>query len=435
MFELAVKNGSVWIDGTFRRTNVYVENGIISQISGDSYPARKTIDASNRLVLPGFIDPHVHFALDVGKAVSADDFLSGSRAAAYGGVTTIIDFLDPADSAEGIGKAFAKRKEEARFCAVDYKFHATLKNPAGRVQECVDRFMELGMTSVKIFTTYSDSGRRTYDPEIKELLRLSDRYGFLLEGHLENDEMIVHDAIRSHAFLPKSRPALSETAEALKIAGFVREYGGNFLMVHLSSGETLEVLRHFHPDLLNKHFFIESAPHYFFFDDTKLTERDGFLYTMAPPLRSPADREALERLWDYVFVIGTDHCPFTYAEKNRRFLDEIPLGIPGVEHAFPLLYRRFGDSVIDKMTKYPAILHRLWERKGSITIGKDADLVVFAPDPFARIEQSHTKADFDPYRGLDSGGRVETTVLRGKCIVQNGHFTESDGIYVGDDPL
>jgi dihydropyrimidinase len=431
MYDLAVKNGSVWIDGMFHHTNVYVENGIIACVSGDSYPARKTIDAMNRLVLPGFIDPHVHFALNVGKGISADDFLSGSRTAAYGGVTTIIDFLDPADSAEGIGKAFAKRKEEARFCAVDYKFHATLKNPAGHVQECVARFMELGMSSVKIFTTYSDSGRRTYDPEIKELLRLSDRYGFLLEAHVENDEMIVHDPIRSHLFLPKSRPSASESSEALKMAGFVRECGGNFLMVHLSSGETLDLLRRMHPDLLNRHFFIESAPHYFFFDETKLSERDGFLLTMAPPLRSPAERDLLERLWDFVYVIGTDHCPFTVSEKNRRFLDEIPLGIPGVEHAFPLLYRRFGDSVIDKMTKNPAILHRLWERKGSITIGKDADLVVFSPDPFARIEQSHTKGDSDPYRGMDSGGRVETTILRGKCIVQNGHFVEGNGVYVG----
>jgi len=431
MYDLAIRNGSVWRDGGFQRLNVYVKDGLFACVSPENYPARTTMDALNRLVLPGFIDPHVHFALNIGRAVSADDFLSGSRAAAYGGVTTFIDFLDPVDNAKDLDIAFNRRKDEARFSYVDFKFHATLKNPKGHVEELVAKIRELGMTSVKIFTTYSDSGRRTYDPEIKELLQLSDRYGFILEVHVENDEMIDLDPTRSFAYLPKSRPTRSETEEALKLAGFVREFGGTLYMVHLSSGETLDQLKMRFPDILNKRFFIESCPQYFLLNEDLLRGKDGYLYTMAPPLRTEDERKRLCGLWNHVQTIGTDHCPFLSLEKNQRFLHDIPLGIGGVEHAFSLLYRQFGESVIDKMTRNSALLHRLSHRKGAIEPGLDADVVLFSPDPFAKIEWNHSRCDYDPYRGFDAGGIVESTLLRGKFVIKNGRFVEGDGQYVG----
>lgn len=431
MHDLAVLNGSVWSGGEYRRTNLYVENGRFAALTPDVYPAKKTLDAANRLVLPGFIDPHVHFALNVGKATSADDFLSGSRTAAHGGVTTFIDFLDPVDNAADLEKAFAKRKEEARYSAVDYKFHATLKNPAGHVEELVAKVEELGITSVKIFTTYSDSGRRTYDPEIRELLKWSDRKGFLLEVHAEADDLIVQDPFRSHRFLPQSRPVESEVAEALKLAGYVRELGGNLLMVHVSSGSTLEQLRLRFPDVLNRRFHVESCPQYLLLDEGRLAGNQGFLYTCAPPLRSPDERDLLTSLWDKIEVIGTDHCPFRSEEKDKRFLAEIPLGISGVEHAFSLLYRRFGDSVLPKMTTNPSLLHRLSDRKGKIEAGYDADFVVFRPDPFAKIEGNHSRCDYDPWTGEESGGKIEATVSRGKLVVQNGRFIQGDGHFLG----
>jgi dihydropyrimidinase len=434
MYDLAVRNGSVWREGRFQRLNVYVKDGVFACVSPEDYPARSNLNALNRLVLPGFIDPHVHFALNIGRTVSADDFLSGSRAAAYGGVTTFIDFLDPVDNPADLEAAFNRRRDEARFSSVDYKFHATLKNPKGRIPELVAKIRELGMTSVKIFTTYSDSGRRTFDPEIKELLRASDRYGFLVEVHVEDDEMIDLDPTRAAAYLPKSRPSRSETEEALKLAGFVRECGGTLYMVHLSSGETLEQLKHRYPDILNKRFFIESCPQYFLLNDELLAGKDGYLYTIAPPLRSEAERKQLCGLWEHVQTIGTDHCPFLSVEKNQRFLHDIPLGMGGVEHAFSLLYRLFGESVIDKMTKNSALLHRLSDRKGAIEPGLDADIVIFSPDPFSRIEWNHSRCDYDPYRGFDAGGIVESTLLRGKYVIKNGRFVEGDGKYLGGAP-
>ncbi|MFA5419667.1 MAG: amidohydrolase family protein [Bacteroidales bacterium] len=427
MYDLLVKNGKVWKNGHFESTNVYVKDGVFACFSQELWPAKDSLDASTMEVLPGMIDPHVHFALNLGKSHSADDFYSGSVSAAFGGITTFIDFLEPADNALALEKAFYERMEEAKKSVVDYKFHATIKNPKGHVGEFVQKMLELGMTSVKLFTTYSNSGRRTYDPEIKELLRLSEKYGFMVTAHIENDDMIGQDPDYTYRDLGKSRPSQAETSEALKLAGFVRECGGTLYMVHLSSGITLEKLKAKFPDILHKKLFIESCPQYLLLDETWFQKENGFLYTMAPPIRRKAECLSLNRLFSDIDTIGTDHCPFFRAEKNTELLKNLPLGIGGVEHAFSLLYPNFQTTLIPKMAENSARIHKLAPRKGEITLGSDADMVIFKPDLTAKIEKSHSLSDYDPYEGFPSGGTIESTILRGKFIVRNHVFLGGTG--------
>jgi dihydropyrimidinase len=427
MDDLRIQNAKVYINGQFEYTNVYVKDGVISRLASELYPASEIVDATHKLVLPGFIDPHVHFALDCGKNHSADDFYTGSIAAAYGGVTTIIDFLDPVDNVNDLELAYQRRLKEAQASVVDYQFHATIKNPKGDLEAFVKKVLELGMTSIKLFTTYSDSGRRTFDPQIKELLQLSRQYGVLITAHIENDDMIKIKSTDTFRDLSLSRPSICETSEALKLAGFVKETGGKLYMVHLSSGETLKRLKDEYLDLLNKQFFIESCPQYFVLSDDCLQQSDGFLYTMAPPIRSLHEELILKNMIDDVFTIGTDHCPFMKAEKNHIFLKDISLGIGGVEHAFNLLYQIFSDQIIDKMTKNSALIHRLYPQKGQIAVGSDADLVIYKPENNYSIKTNHSRCDYDLYQDFPSAGYVDSTIVRGRFVIRNQQFENGKG--------
>ncbi|MFA5235368.1 MAG: amidohydrolase family protein, partial [Bacilli bacterium] len=189
MYDLAIVNGKCFIHGSWSGECLYVKDGSIAHIGPKGLPAQETFDASGLEVLPGLIDPHVHFELDLGTIVSRDDFDYGCQAALHGGVTTIVDFLEPTANAAALERSYHSRMEQAKKCRIDYHFHATIKQPDGDLEAYVKTMLRLGMKTVKLFTTYSDSGRRTDDETIIELLKLSNRYHFLVMTHVENDAM------------------------------------------------------------------------------------------------------------------------------------------------------------------------------------------------------------------------------------------------------
>lgn len=414
--------------------NIYIKDGLISAIQNDSnwntkFEAKEIFEGDKNFLLPGIIDPHVHFALNLGDFNSLDDFYSGSVAAAYGGVTTFIDFLDPVSNAKDLETAFYKRLEEAKDSVIDYKFHATVMNPKGNVLEIVLKMEELGIKSVKLFTTYSDSNRRTYDQEIIEFLELSKEKDFIVLAHIENDEMILPSEDHDYSYLPIARSTESETSEALKLAEYNKRFGGTLYMVHLSSGKTLTALKMLYGDILNKSFFIESCPHYFTFDNSVLNFDDGYLYTMAPPLRSRKEVNELISNIDYVYTIGTDHCTFKKDFKNQKLLQGMPLGIGGVEHSFLVMNSLFNIQVIKKMTKNVAKIHNLFPKKGIIKVGSDADLFIMNREE-TLLNQNHSKCDYNLYENIKSYGKILSTMSRGKFIIKNGEFLGGNGKYI-----
>lgn len=426
MYDLAIVNGQVWMDSAFHRINIYVLGGKIAGLSAVLYDALETVNAVNQFIIPGIIDPHVHFALGTGEKRSKDDFLSGSIAAAYGGVTTIVDFLDPSRNVEELSRMFEKRLQDAKESAVDYRFHATLRQPDSSLEDYVFKMEQLGLSTLKVFTTYSDSGRRTDDDAIKTLLRLTTRHPFTLLAHIENDHLIDLNEDFPFQLLNVSRPTLAETEEAVKLAGYVRETGGKLYMVHLSSGDTLEKLSQRFPDILNKTFFVESCPHYFVFDQESLLKSDGYLYTMAPPLRSKEEVKKLHALIDRIDTIGTDHCSYDIQLKHKTLLNQIALGIGGIEHSFTIMHSLFGDKIIDKMTSNVAKIHGL-QAKGQIKTGFDADFALFETTVPYTIRSSHTAADNDLYLGMRVTTKVKRTILRGKTVVSDGRYLLSQG--------
>ncbi len=425
MYDLRIMNGQVYINNTFIKTNVYITKERIVNITEEVLDAKESLNVSDCLVMPALIDPHVHFHLDLGKIHSRDDFLSGSLQAAFGGITTIIDFLDPVDNPKDLEIAYNKRLEDANKSIVDYFFHATIKNPQCDLEAFVQKMKALGIHSLKLFTTYSDSDRRTYDEDIIELLKLSEKYKFLLLAHIENDELITINDDFSYLDLNKSRPTISETKEALKLASYVRKYGGYLYMVHLSSGYTLEKLIEEYSDIINKRFFIESCPHYFTLTSECLNKEDGYLYTLAPPLRSMDELIKLKNNFDYIYAIGTDHCAFYKEDKNKYRLKDIPLGIGGVEYSFDIMYRLFGNQVINKMSKNIFKLYNIKDR-GEISIGKLANLFVYDLTDNV-IDDFHGITDYSPYKNMERLGRVIHTINRGKFIIKNMRFNIPNG--------
>ncbi len=422
MYDLRIINGEVYIEGKLRQTNVYINGEKIVKITEDLLDAAETVKASNSLVLPALIDPHVHFNLDLGRIRSRDDFLAGSIQAAYGGITTIIDFLDPVDNPVDLEIAYNRRLEDAEKSVVDYFFHATIKNPKCNLEEFVLKMKELDIKSLKLFTTYSDSNRRTYDKDIIELLKLSEKYNFLLLAHIENDDLITLDEDYNYHDLNKSRPTISETSEALKLASYVRKYGGYLYMVHLSSGYTLQKLKSEYSDVLNTRFFVESCPHYFTFTNECLNKEDGYLYTLAPPLRSQDELIKLRENINDVYSIGTDHCAFFKEDKNRFILRDIPLGIGGIEFSFDIMYNLFGKSIVPKMSSNLFRLYGLKDR-GNIEIGKLANIFIYELMD-NEIDEFHGFTDYSVYKDLPRKGRVIHTINRGKFIIKNMNFQQ-----------
>lgn len=418
MYDKAIMNGKVWLGETYQVTNVYINDDRIARISKTIYPAKESMDVSGDLVFPGLIDPHVHFDLDLGHIRSKDNFIAGSRQAAYGGVSAFIDFLDPVDNPEDLEKAYHKRRAEVRSSYVDYFFHATIKNPKCDLEDFVKKMLDLDIHSLKLFTTYADSNRRTYDSAIIELLKLSEKYHFLLLAHIENDEMITLDSYYSYYDLLKSRPTISETSEAMKLAGFVKEYGGYLYMVHLSSGETIKRLVQAYPELINKRFFIESCPHYFSFSNEDVKGDDGYLYTLAPPLRTVSEQVLLQRHINDVQCIGTDHCAFNRKDKMDLPLIKMPLGIGGIEFSFDMMYQLFGERIIDKMSQNIAKLYGKLNMYGTIKEGNYANLFIYHLGDNS-IDLLHGDTDYSVYHKKIRRGKIVHHLLRGHFILKD----------------
>ena len=257
MHDLAIIGGNVYLNGKFRRADLYIDNGQFAKIEIDpKHPseANEIVNAEGYLVCPGIIDPHVHMALDLGWAQSCDDFLSGSSAAATGGVTTIIDFLDPLAHEDALLNALESRKDKAKESRIDYSFHATLAEFHGNIPELVKTTKSLGMNSVKVFTTYAESGRMIQKHHIKALLSED----IVTMVHAEDNDL-VDPNWKEIATYEQSRPLESELS-ALKELIKSRDNtpgDGTVYIVQVSSVSGVELLKN------QSNVIIESCPQYF----------------------------------------------------------------------------------------------------------------------------------------------------------------------------
>jgi len=418
--------------------------GRVSAIGPGLGPGKEEIDASGKLIFPGFIDAHVHLGVAIRGMTSADGVEEGSRAAAFGGVTTLIDFTVQ-DRGETLLDSFHRRRARMDGCAhVDIALHANLTDFSPANLDQIPELLEEGAAGIKIFTAYKEAGMQLSDDRILQVAERVGAAGGLLLAHAENGDAVDFLAARlaaqgrrDAAAHGESRPDLVEAEAVFRVATLARLSGCPLYIVHLSSAKGLEAIRRLRVDGWKLH--AETCPQYLFLDSGRYGEAEGHRYIASPPLRGEEDRTRLldALLGDEIDVVATDHCPFTIAEKNAGGGDFLrtPNGIGGVETLFPLMFTRLidlGEGNIEPrhnagllrltrlLAENPARIFGLSPRKGALVEGADADLMLFDPRPVGRIQAArmHGACDWDPYEGMETRGAVAGVWLRGKRIVE-----------------
>jgi dihydropyrimidinase len=408
--------------------------------------ADRRIDAAGKLVLPGAIDVHTHLDLEVGDFSTADDFRSGTMAAACGGTTTVIDY---ATQARGwtLTRALEtwKAKADGR-AAVDYGFHLAVTDLSPAAEADLDRIAAEGVTSFKVYMAYP--GRLMLDDRsIARLLAWTAASGSLVSVHAENGPAIAElvgralaegrTAPRYHAI---TRPVAFEHEAVSRVISLAEQAGAPVYIVHLSTADGLGEVRSARARGIRA--FAETCPQYLVLSD-ELYDAPGAeaaKYIMSPPLRPPWHQNAL---WEGlasgdVQVIATDHCPFRLNVKLGHLDDfsRIPNGVPGIETRMSVIYdagvrtqRMTANRFVDVTATSPAKIFGLHPRKGEVAIGSDADLIVFDPERTLRLSATthHMRVDYSAYEGREVTGAPVAVLCRGRVVAENGEFTGRPG--------
>jgi dihydropyrimidinase len=423
MYDIKIVGGNLYIDSHWSQQNLYLKDGKIALISPERLSAKTVYEAGGAHIVPGLIDSHVHLACP-GDLSSADDFYTGSLAAITGGVTTMIDFLAESRLPEEVERAFAQRMADAKDCVIDYSFHCGLRQPEN-IPAIAKFCLEHGIPSFKLYTTYRREGIYSDDKHILEVLKRTSEHDMMALCHTENDSLIYPELTDLSAYSQR-RPSVCEITEAIKLAEMTAYSGGLTYMVHVSSGRTITELKKRFADIVGQSFILESCPHYFIFDDSVYSGSDARLYTMTPPLRSPAEREELIRHIGDIQTLSTDHCPFLSAQKNVA-IDDIPMGVGGLGYNFGQMHRLFGDTIIDRFTVNQAKIHGLYPQKGVIAEGSDADLTIFEPIAPTPCREIRGASDYSLYTGFNETIRIFTVLSRGEFVMKDGALCAEKG--------
>lgn len=443
---ILIQNGTLLCPQGPVRADLRVAGERIAEIGPGLPPGdSRVLDASGRLVFPGFIDTHTHFEMNKGTPrETADGWASGTRAALAGGTTTVLDFAEPERGASLASalEVWHGRAEGAASC--HYGFHMTIKdwNPAVRA-ELADLERE-GITSYKIYFAYDSL--RVSDAAALEAVRAVGERGGIVGCHCENGDLVAAGIAAQKAAgnlgpsaHPRSRPAAVE-AEAVGRWLAIGELAGHPVnIVHLSAARSLELVRA--ARARGQRLYVESCPQYLLLDEGRyrLPGFEGAKFVLSPPLRS---REDVDALWagleaGDIDTIGTDHCSFHFKggkELGREDFSQIPNGIPGVEHRGVLLYtagvaagRISAHRLMELLSGQPAKLFGMYPRKGALAVGSDADIVIFDPEYTGRITAAaqYQAADYTPYEGFETKGRVETVLLSGELAVEDGRVVRT----------
>ena len=428
------------------------EGDKIAQI-GTHLPAgdSRVIDGSGKLVFPGFIDTHTHFEMNKGLPnETADGWASGTRAALAGGTTTVLDFAEPERGASLASALDAWHSRAEGRASCHYGFHMTIKDWNGAVRAELADMDRAGVSSYKVYMAYDNL--RLSDAGALEAVRAVGELGGIVGCHCENGDLAAAgiQAQKAAGNLgpsahPLSRPPVVE-AEAVNRWLAIGEMAGYPVnIVHLSAGRGLDMVRA--ARARGQRVYVETCPQYLLMDDSRygLPGFEGAKFVLSPPLRKPEDVAAL---WagleaGEIDTIGTDHCSFHFRgvkELGREDFSKIPNGIPGVEHRPVLLYtagvaagRICAHQLMRLLSEQPAKLFGMYPRKGALAVGSDADLVIFDPARRGRITAAaqHQAADYTPYEGFETRGRVDTVLLSGEIAVEDGRVAaEGRGRFV-----
>jgi len=437
-----------------------IRDGKIAEIGKDLTDSEAVqIDASGKLVMPGGVDPHTHFDLPMFGTVSSDDHYTGHKAAAFGGTTTVMDFVpqDRPSLEENVDLWRLKAESKA---AIDYSFHMNITHYDEAISEQIRHLPDLGITSLKVFTAYN--GRlRLMDGEIFRVMRIAKEDGLLTMLHAENGDVIdvlVAEALAAGHTTPEwhalTRPAWGAVESTLRGIAMSAETGAPLYIVHMNVGGEVDQLHYGRERGLP--VMGETCPAYLFFTVDHLRRPDGAKWVCSPPMRTEQDNL---RLWQGIAdgtiqTIGTDHCAFFYdgtkpilyegkpvaipgKELGKDDFTKIPNGLPSVGDRLPVLWtygvrggRITANQFVALTSTNPAKIFGLFPRKGALLPGSDADLVIWDPERRLTygVAYAHHRTDYNLFEGWELVGFPEKVFLRGQLIVDGEQWLGKPGM-------
>jgi dihydropyrimidinase len=455
-----IKSGTIITASDTYQADILIHGEQIEAIAKDlDVKGAEIIDASGRLVMPGGVDPHTHFDLPMFGTVSSDDHYTGHKAAAFGGTTTVLDFV-PLDDESISASVDTWRKKANPKAAIDFGFHMNItrfdKHVAGEIQQ----LPQLGITSMKVFTAYNNR-LRLLDGEIFQVMRLAREHGLLTMLHAEDGDVIdilVAEALAKghmtsewHAL---TRPAWGAVEAVARASALAAQADAPLYIVHMNVAGEVDQLQYARNHGL--HVMGETCPQYLFFSMDLLKREDGAKWVCSPPIRTPPD---MARLWQGLAdgtlqTIGTDHCAFFFdgnkpifyegqpiaipgKELGRQDFTKIPNGLPGVGDRLPVLWTyavRSGkltpNQFVALTSTNPAKIFGIYPRKGSLTPGADADIVIWDPERRIRygLAYSHQRTDYNLFENWELVGFPEKVFLRGALIVDGDRWSGKAGM-------
>jgi len=458
---ILIKNGTLITASDTYQADILIEGEKISMIGKDlTHPDAEIIDAEGKNVLPGGVDPHVHLDLPMFDTVSSDDHYTGGKAAAFGGTTTVIDFVpqDEGSLKENIDRWHAKADPKA---SVDFSFHMNITRFNQDVAKEIFTLPDLGITSLKVFTAYN--GRlRLSDGEIFRVMRVANSAGMLTMVHAENGDVIdilVEEALtagnKDPIFHAKTRPAWGAVEASLRAAALAAQAGDTPLyLVHMNTaGEVnqLSYAREYGVRMMG-----ETCPQYLFFTEDDLRREDGAKWVCSPPMRKEMDND---RLWEglsnnTIQVVATDHCPFFFdgttpieyegemvaipgKELGSEDFTKIPNGLPGVGDRMPILWTQgvvnghlTPNQFVAQHCTNPAKIFGLYPQKGTLAAGSDADIAIWDPNKEIRygVDVAQHRTDYNLYEGWQLRGFPVMVFLRGNKIVDGEDWMGKPGM-------
>lgn len=461
-----IKNGTLVTAGETFQADVLIQDERIARIVSNELNAGaptfgvdpdQIIDASGKLILPGGVDPHVHLDLPMFNTVSSDDHYTGHKAAAFGGTTTVMDFVVLED--KGFQYSVDLWMMKAGKAAIDYSFHMNLTQFNDRIEKEIPSLREMGITTLKVFTAYN--GRlRIDDGSIFKALQIAKDNGMLVMAHCENGDVIetlVAQALASGHWEPEwhalTRPSWGAVEATLRMAAMAAQADAPVYIVHMNASGEVDMLKYARERGVK--VMGETCPQYLFFTVDDLRRPDGAKWICSPPMRTEADNA---RLWEGLSegtlqTVGTDHCPFFYdgtkpivyegreiaipgKELGNTDFTKIPNGLPGIQDRMPVLWttgvntgKITANQFVAYMSTNPAKIFGLYPRKGALLEGSDADIVIWDPEKKVKygVAMSHQRTDYNLYEGWDLIGCPEKVFLRGAMIVDGDEWKGKRG--------
>ncbi|MDF1500392.1 MAG: dihydropyrimidinase [Anaerolineales bacterium] len=460
MQAILLKGGTIITEDGIYEQDLRILGEQIAEIGEDLAPdGAEVVDVSGKLILPGGVDPHTHFDLPMFDTVSSDDHYTGHKAAAFGGTTTVMDFVpqDHERLAESIDVWQQKAEPKA---AIDYSFHMNITRLNDAVLIEIPQLLERGITTLKMFTAYN--GRlRLQDGEIFRVMRVAAEHGMLPMIHAENGdviEILTREAVAAGKKDPEwhahTRPAWGAVDAVLRSAALAAQAGAPLYIVHVNTAGGIDQIQYARGQGLP--VMGETCPQYLFFNVDHLKRPDGAKWVCSPPMRSEVDNEAL---WqglsdDSLQVMGTDHCPFFYdgtspieyegepvsipgKELGSDDFTKIPNGLPGVGDRMPILWsygvgqgRITMRQFVAQTSTNPARIFGLYPQKGALLPGSDADIVVWDPERELTygVEIARHRTDYNLYEGWALKGYPDKVILRGTLIVDGDQWLGERGM-------